>query len=143
MSSLSTRLIAFAENLDLVQTLEAKHGDCSATWSFFTQPAQPPVLEWTDSMKSLPPPGAYIADPVLQTMPHGMPWEGRVVMRSPKIVGNNCVFRSEAETEEFKPQSFLAWEEGAYILTEIKTGVMTQTRLFRTPELLARFPELN
>lgn len=131
--TLATRLLEYARAQPVHRSLEATTRDgYSAKWELFSDPAEPPVLTWMN------PPESLVLSRVALPTPHGMPWEGRLVMRHPH----------EKKTEAGQPLKLrrardVAWRLGSYAATVVEEGSMTHVRLFPTRQLEAALPELR
>lgn len=129
----------YAASRPVVRAVELGEGEYKCTWEFYSEPPKRPQLRWDDLDPATLPEDYVPATPQLSTLPHGMPWEGKLTMRHPAIlpsmtrVGNHTADGSGGLSVENDP---VAWCMDSYSATEVFPGRMEEVRLFPNTEVL-------
>jgi hypothetical protein len=138
--------VAYAGGLPVVysMSLGSPSDNHHATLELFSLPREPMWMEWLP----LPPKDtATIADhieveimgPSLATMPHGVPWEGRLTFWHNYPEGSGAVVVHDG-SGGMSVEPPVTWRLDAYSVTESKADRIVSIRVFPTDALHAAVP---
>lgn len=139
MTDVGTRLRNHAANRTVVRTVELGEGDHMATWELYTEPTETPRLQWGDMDPERIPKGYRPTSPILSTLPHGMPWEGRLIIRHPSIHPAMVVLADHTADGQgqMAVDQDVEWCMETHAVSRTFLGRLEQVRLFPSPEVSA------
>lgn len=139
------QLLEYSTKRQVVKTIELGSTEYKVTWEFYSIPNQTPSLQWDELDPERFPQNYVPMSPMLATLPHGMPWEGRLILRHPTITTEMHLLANHSKDGQgdLSPDVGIEWCMDSYLITSMFNGRLEQVRLFKTDELLNRKPEIG